>query len=195
MSEEKNTPKKNKKFLQSIMDLPLFKKLKSIKHIEIIIFSIFIIFLLLICFSSPTNIFGSKTNSGNNNNTEATTYASTKEYVNSLENKLKSLISTIKDAGQVEVMISVENSCEVKFATEDTITTSGQKVEKSSKIVFVETGGQSLPIITNESLPKIIGIVVVSSGAKDTNVKLDIISCVQTLLNLPSSQIQVFVGN
>lgn len=194
MSDEK----KQKGLFKSLADLSFVKKLKSIKHIEVIIVSIFAIVLLLICFGG-NNIFGFLKSSSTNQTTDSSnstsqTYISTSQYVESLEKRLKTVLSQIQGVGSLEVMVSVSSSVELNFATDDTITTSGQNIEKESKIIFVEIDGEKKPIVISEKMPEISGIVVVSSGAKDTKVKLDIISAIQTLLKLDSSKIEVFVG-
>ena len=122
-------------------------------------------------------------------------YVSTSDYVSSIESKLKSILSNINGAGKVEVMISVDGSSEIQFATDETITTNGQTTEKTINIVFVTKDGVNQPIITSEKLPKINGVVVVSSGAKDTKVKLQLMSAVQTLINIDCDKIQILEGN
>ncbi len=171
------------------------KKLKSIKHIEIIIVVIFILILLLICFSG-NGVFGFlKTSKTTSETQTSTTYINTTEYVSSIETKLENLLSGIKGAGNVKVMVSIDSSVELKFATDEVITTNGQKTETETKIILVEVNGKNEPIIISEKLPSVTGVVVVSSGASNTKVKLDIINAIQILLNIDSSQIQVFIGN
>lgn len=191
MSEDK----KQKGSLKSIGELSFVKKLKNIKHIEIIIVVIFILILLLICFGGSGLSVFSKSAETSSNLSQSTTLVSTTEYVKTMESKLENLLSSIKGAGNVQVMISIDSSVEMKFATDETITTSGQTVEKETKLVLVEVDGTNEPVIISQKLPSINGIVVVCSGASDTKVKLDIINAIQTLLNLESSNIQVFVGN
>ena len=43
-------------------------------------------------------------------------------------------------------------------------------------------------------MPDIKGIVIVASGAGDVRVKLDILKAVQALLNVQSSQVEIFVS-
>lgn len=51
--------------------------------------------------------------------------------------------------------------------------------------VFVNTG-------ENDS---ITGIIIVSSGADKVSVKLNILSAIETVLNVPTANIQILVGN
>lgn len=187
--------KKKKGLFSSLSELSFVKKLKNIKHIEIIIVVIFILILLLICFAG-NDTFSFLSKKKNTTSTSGNiTYVSTSDYVSSIEGKLKSILSNINGAGKVEVMISVDGSSEIQFATDEIITTNGQTTEKTINIVFVTKDGVNQPIITNEKLPKINGVVVVSSGAKNTKVKLQLMSAVQTLVNIDCDKIQILEGN
>ena len=46
-----------------------------------------------------------------------------------------------------------------------------------------------------EILPNISGVVIVSSGASDINVKLNLLTATQTLLDIAQNKIQIYVGN
>ena len=65
----------------------------------------------------------------------------------------------------------------------------------STSPLVVENNGENSTIVIEEVLPKIKGVVVVSSGAKDISVKLNIINAIQTLLDLSDNKIQILVGN
>ncbi|MDD2445665.1 MAG: hypothetical protein PHX09_02525 [Clostridia bacterium] len=89
----------------------LFKKLKSIKHIEIILAILFGLIILLVYFSSafsaPDNV---KTKTGEN----ATIVSA---YITEVEDKLANILSKINGAGNVSVMIMVEEETELETAT------------------------------------------------------------------------------
>lgn len=192
MSDEK----KQKGLFKALAELSFVKKLKSIKHIEIIILVIFILVLLLICFNG-TSLFSflSFTEKSSTSSSSQSSYVSAVTYTENLESKLKNLLSNIKNAGNVEVMISIDESSTLTFATEQVITTSGQTTKTETNIIFVEKDGVSLPVLVNEKLPEINGVVVVSTGANDVNVKLNILQAVQTILNIDANKIQIFAGN
>ena len=187
--------KKKKGLFSSLSELSFVKKLKNIKHIEIIIVVIFILILLLICFAGNNTFSFLSKQQTTSSSSSSITYVSTSDYVSNIESKLKSILSNVNGAGNVEVMISVDGSSEIQFATDETITTNGQTTEKTISIVFVTKDGVNQPIITSEKLPKINGVVVVSSGAKNTKVKLQLMSAVQTLINIDCDKIQILEGN
>lgn len=129
----------------------LFKKLKSIKHIEIILAVLFGLIILLVYFSTMGSVKTARNGSSAIASTKVTSY------IAEIEDKLENILSQISGAGEVEVMVMVEDSLEMN----------------------------------SEQIPKIISVVVVSDGASNVNVKLDIIKAIQTLLSLKPSNIEV----
>lgn len=136
------------------------------------------------------------------NQSSTSTYTTTAEYVASLENKLETVLESIKGAGNVKVMVSVDSGPELIFATnsdENTTTTttnadSVTNVTVQKEPIIISTSNGDEPLILYEKLPEIKGVIVVSSGANDTYVKLQLISAVQAVLGINSSQIEVFAG-
>ena len=55
------------------------------------------------------------------------------------------------------------------------------------------TGGSSDPIVIKTTEPKIKGVIVVSSGASDQNVKQNLYSAVQTALQISGHQVEIYV--
>lgn len=164
------------------------KKLKQVKHIGLIVTIIFILILLVILFGD-FNLFGSKSTDTSNSNSS---YSNSLEYSSKMENKLKTLITKIKGSGNVEVMVTVEESGAV-IVDNTSSKTSGTVAVSGSSIVL--ENGQNSPVVIGEVTPKIKGVVVVSSGASDTTVRLNILRAVETLLDLNESQIQILIGN
>ena len=140
--------------------------------------------------------------------TTANTSASTSEssvsftsgldYISKIETKLQNVLGSIKNAGKTSVMISIDSSPELTIATnseEKTVTTSsGSTTTIITEPIIVNKNGESSPLVLMETLPEIKGVIVVSEGASDVNVKLNIITAVKALLGIPSSAIEVFTG-
>lgn len=82
----------------------LFKKLKSIKHIEIILAILFGLIILLVYFSSA---FSAPSNTKTRANENATIVSA---YITEIEDKLANILSKIDGAGNVSVMIMVEEN-------------------------------------------------------------------------------------
>ncbi|MCM1043836.1 MAG: hypothetical protein NC350_06525 [Corallococcus sp.] len=156
----------------------LYLKIKSVKNIEIIL--AVILCIVVICLFVGTGL--QKSTSSDN-----TTY-SFYEYMSSLENKLINVISAVDGVNCVSVAISYVSGVEKVYAFETKKQVSGGVTTETETIVTV--GGE--PLIVKEVAPLIQGVVVVADGAKNPIIKMRINEIVVTLLNINSSQVQVF---
>lgn len=168
----------------------ILKKLKNIKHIEIYVAIIFIIVLLIIYFGD----FSSSKSSS-----QIETSNSAFEYAEFIEEKLEDVLSNIKDAGKVNVMVSLESSNEKIYATsteEKKNTVSGGTTTTSvSEPIIITSQGSSSPIIIKEYMPKINGIIVVAQGAGNISVRMELLKAVQAIVDVPTTNISILVGN
>lgn len=181
---------------QTIFDkIAFLKKLKTIKHIEIIVFAIFIILALLIAFSGNNTFKFLNINSSKSNTESSSTYSyfSTLDYVKSQEDKIIDLLQGIDGVKNVKVMLSVKNPGEIIFAKNIEEKTNQSGTIKTESIVFVNTDGESKPLVLMEKLPEFSGAVIITESAKDVKIKLSIISAVETALSLTSENINVLV--
>lgn len=168
-------------------------KIKGIKHFEIIIVVAFCAILLLIY---------SSTFSSDNQQENTLTALTTEEYANYLENKLSNVLSQINGAGNVSVMITLSCGIEYVYATNTTEETTTQTVAgttttqttKTEEIILVSVSGKNSPIIIRENLPKVSGVVVVSSGANNISVMLELQKAVMALLEVNAEDIEILVG-
>ena len=93
------------------------------------------------------------------------------ESAQGLEEKLKNILSQIEGAGELDVMITYESSEEIQPAfNTNTTTEETREVDK----------------------PKINGVIVVASGAKDPVVKETLYSAVQTALQVQGHQVEIY---
>lgn len=170
-----------------------FDKLKKIKHFELIVIAIFCAILLLIYFSTFTS---------SNSQKNTLTTLTTEEYAEYLENKLCNVLTHISGAGKVKVMITLECGVEYIYATNTTEETTSQtsngntttKTTKKDEVLLVSVSGKSSPIILQENLPKVGGVLVVASGAKNISVRLELQKAVEALLEVNSKDIEILVG-
>lgn len=183
----------------SLSKLPFFKKLKSIKHLEIVVALILGAILLAIYFGSNSSDSGTSTEK---NGTQIV-YTNASNYSHELEEKLSKTLSLIKGVGNVQAMVvlsssseliiakSVEETSKKETGTNGTIT---ENTTKEETPLIVSQNGKNEPLILLEILPKIAGVVVVAQGANDVNIKLNILSAVQALLQVPSGNIEIIEG-
>jgi len=121
------------------------------------------------------------------------------------EQRLKQVLSSIRGAGRVEVMITYETSKELVPAMSvdtninhsENIADSGrssssQQETQSTKPATISGNGGSEPIVLMERQPTIRGVIVVAEGAADVAVRLNLQHAVQTVLDVPASNIEVF---
>lgn len=201
MSEDKKEEKKNGKLMDNLFKLPIFKKLKNVKHIEIIVCIIFIALLLLIYFAefgAEKSNSSSVTSTGSEIVAGETLYTSSTEYAKQIEEKLTLALSKLQGVGSVSVVVSVSSGGEVVVASNVEETTveneNGKNVTVVKTPIIVTENGTSKPLVLMEILPTINGVLVVAGGADDVNVKLNIYKALETLIDIPSENIQVFAG-
>jgi len=179
-----NSPPKNK---------TIFDKIKQLGYKPLIL-----IMVLLVVAVIMFNFSESSINSKKVENAESANFTTSLEYINKIENKLNEVISNIKGAGSINVMISVNSSPELSVleSVEEKVvnTQSGTTTTTTSNPIIIDVEGKDGPLILKETLPSINGVIVVSSGASDIKVKLDIISAVSTALGINSNKVEVFVG-
>lgn len=126
------------------------------------------------------------------------------EYTEQMEDRLEKLLSTVKDVGQVEVMVTVgsttrktvlqDGSRESEQMTEaDSAGGSRASVSERSEgtTVFYDIEGDSVPYILSETYPEITGVVVIAKGSGTGTVDLDIMNAVQVLFDLPAHKIRI----
>lgn len=125
-----------------------------------------------------------------------------------LETKLKNILSTIKNVGKVNVLINYsESSSLVPLYNESTTTSSTEEgdsgggtrnvteTENKKDVVFSESSGQKQPVTEKTVMPTIQGAIITAEGAKDANVKTNIINAVGAVTGLSIDKIQVFETN
>lgn len=179
-----------------------FTKLKKIKHIEIYAVILLSVVVLAIWFLPNDSQKSVSTNT-------ASTSTTTAEYAKSLEDRLCKVLSSISGAGSVQCMVTLDGEIERVLAYSDDqknssssntssngTTNKSETTTSSKEPILVTVNGKTEPLVLYEIMPNIKGIVVVASGAGDVRVRLDILKAVQALLNVDSSQIEIFVkGN
>jgi len=122
----------------------------------------------------------------------------------SIEEKLQETLSRIEGAGLVQVMITYESSAEIVPAisvdTQTSTTTDeredGSSTTKSentqSEVVTVNGSDGNNALVLKENSPPVKGVIVVAEGADDIGVKLNLLSAVETILNVSPDQVDVY---
>ncbi len=111
------------------------------------------------------------------------------DYADEIETEIEGIVKAITGEDNPEVMVTLRSEERYVYATD---TTENLEKESESNYIIVEneTGSEEGMIITTYS-PEIQGVVVVSTYANSFTLKEDIISAVQTALDLPSNKVCV----
>ena len=124
-----------------------------------------------------------------------------------LELRLEDILSTVRGAGKVRVLITYATAGERVAATVSTLDesvsetsggTTATRSEQSREMrqpATVTTGEGQSPIILVEREPEIRGVIVVAEGAADPTVRLSLQRAVQAVTGVPLSCIEVFEMN
>lgn len=169
-----------------------FFKNKQVKVVLIVLF--FSVFALIIL-NSSNGIKTVKTNSD-----KSLAYMTSLEYCEKLELKLVEVLKNIDGVGNINVMVTVESSPEIKVASNSdektNIISNGAGTTTTStslqKPIIINSSGNNSAMVLYEITPKVTGVVVVAEGAKDVRVKMDLFNAVQALLGVSNNNIQIY---
>ena len=170
----------------------LFVKIKKVKHIEVYIAVGCVAMLAIVYFAFASPIKKTEDlKTDTENDIVCGNISSSSEYTTYLENKLENVISSIKGVEDAKVVVSLEKGFEYVYATEEETKTSsnGTSITKLS-IVMVD----GKPVIKEEVYPVIKGVVVVASGVEDVGVRMNVLSIIQTIIEVDNSKINILAS-
>ena len=124
------------------------------------------------------------------------------------EAQLENVLSKIRGAGQVKVMITYETSREVVTATTvqrqtNTVTErtenggvkESETVQENQAPVTVGSGSGENALIVLQKEPEIKGVLVVAQGAGELSVRMNLQKAVETVLQISPDQVEIFAMN
>lgn len=122
--------------------------------------------------------------------------SSSEQYVRSMEERLKEILSQIDGAGECSVMVTLRESSRSVYASEHKSTQQSSQTQDTStseqNLVLVESrDGQSSPVLEKTIEPQINGVIVVCEGADSAQVRSQVIEAVTTVLGIRSTQVCV----
>ncbi|NMA54649.1 MAG: hypothetical protein GX952_01795 [Firmicutes bacterium] len=126
-------------------------------------------------------------------------------YQEALEQQLAHSLSQVSGAGQVLVQLSLEGGNRVTYATnkqeeirstEEKATADGavrasEERRSETQLVMAREGSTEYPIVVDEFMPVVRGVLVVAEGAKNPFIKEELSQAVQVLLALPAHKVKV----
>lgn len=173
----------------------IIERLKKIKNIEIYAAVAIILVMVVIYISTLTP--------SANNGSSASQRTNEDVYARELETKLTSVLSQIKGAGRVDVMVTVVGSATMEIAynyDEKSVTQTGAGGSSTTTTTIVKTpviingSGGPQPLVIFEIKPKLKGVIVVAAGADDIGVRLQLLRAVQTVIADKEVNIEIFSG-
>ncbi len=162
-----------------------------------------ILIILIIAVIAINTLFSDNDKEKNTNtNTTGKELATENLENDDMEKKLKNILSQIKDVGNVDVLITYSESSSVvpiyneknsKSTTEEVDTNGGTRTIESYNTDKEVVNGKNSEIITEKVVvPKIKGAIITAEGAKNAEVKSNIISAVEAATGIATHKIQVF---
>lgn len=129
---------------------------------------------------------------------------SAEEYTKALEKRLGNLIESMEGVGRAQVMVTLESSAQMVFATEEKVQTdrmqdvTGEEKRREqvsgnsqSSLVLVDAGSGKRPLVKAQLEPTIRGVVVVCAGAESRVVSARIVDVVTTALGIGANKVCV----
>lgn len=135
---------------------------------------------------------------------EMPTYG-TQEYAVKLERNLTELVSSIKGAGESKVMVTLENTEQTVYATEERQNkeatedkSDGQTSKKKESdglekryITIKDSDGSEKALSVTQIQPTVKGVVVVCQGGDDPCVQKKVVDAIKTALNITAKRVYV----
>jgi len=108
------------------------------------------------------------------------------------EEALEGLISHIKGAGKVKVMLTQKTGQQIIYQSDDDISTGADNSSsRNSTVVITDQQRNQNGLIKQKNPPQYLGAVVVCQGADSPNVRLAVINAVSSLTGLGADSICV----
>ncbi len=163
------------------------KKLNLDKKTKIIIFVGFSFILML--FMSEINF------NNEEDEPEFTDEMTDAEYCVYLENKLIEFIESIDGAGKTKVMITLSETTEYIYATDDKDTKKNNNNSDDSTFqkdyVIIENNNNDGGLLIKTIKPKVRGVAISCEGGNNTQVQQQIYSAISAILDISTSNISI----
>ena len=123
-------------------------------------------------------------------------------YAENMAIQLEDILSSIKGAGKVRVMLTFDTADEKVLAanrkndleTEMKEEGSSNKSSDSEEIILFGSGGEEQPYVLKEKLPVPTGVLITATGAGAESVRLEIYESVKALYGISGHRIKVAVA-
>jgi len=183
--EAKPEPKERKDFKS------FFAKVKKVKNFEIYL-AVGLILIMIAIYMSTLGGGGSPTSPQN-------VARANENFAREMEQRLVATLSNVRGAGSVSAMVTVVGTATIEIAyniDERTVTQTAPGGSSTTNTTITKTpiivGGQ--PVIIHKINPRVMGVVIVASGAHDPMVRMNLLRAVQVVIADDSVRIEIFAG-
>jgi len=111
-------------------------------------------------------------------------------YAREVEERIRSLCSQVKGAGDVMVTVSLDGGYRAVYAVDCQTSSTGYK----SSTVLIGSGSEERALLIGYENPEIAGIGIVCSGADDAAVRQSILSLVSATFDVGANKIYIASG-
>lgn len=109
-----------------------------------------------------------------------------------LEEKLRTLISTVQGAGSVSVMVTVESAGEYVYAeNKKSEGGSGASSDENEYVIYESSEGINSGLVLCIKSPKVTGVAVICDGGDSAVIKSEITGLVTSLFGIGANQVYV----
>lgn len=110
------------------------------------------------------------------------------------------IFQKLKSIKHIEIIVAIAFAVIVLliYSSSTETRTSSTQTDLETRLECVLSdidGAGNVSVLINSNNDQIDGVIVVCSGADDIGVKLNILRAVETVLKIPTSQIEILVGN
>lgn len=131
-------------------------------------------------------IFGSSRDKTGTEKIKNTKEDATKEYIETLENKIRNITEQITGDGHSSVLITAKSGIESLYVFDEK---SGDGSKNIEYITVKDSGGGGSLVLVKVIYPEIQGVSVACAGGEDPTVKAKLIGAISTALGIPSNHI------
>lgn len=170
----------------------LLSNLKNLKigKKNIVLVAIAVLIMLLLLLSE----FLTPDNTENISKEDTEIYSS--QYIEKTEKELEALLENISGAGDVKVMLTLENCYENVFAKgyneKNDNKSDSQKIESEEEYIIVKNGSNNEEcLVVKVYEPTVKGVAVIAQGAGNTQVKNAITQTVCALFDISTAKVSV----
>ena len=164
-----------------------FERVKNIKHLYVYVA---VIIALIVCVFYFSN-YKTKNETDNNISNSTEDLTSAEEYASYLENKLCNVLSNLSGVDNVSVAITLCEDVRYEYATDTetkNIVSGGNQTTVTTETVIMVSNE---PVVLKTIYPQIKGVVVVANGVKDIGLKMNILSAIETVLQVEPNAIKI----